>query len=92
MGKNNRPKTTETRSISFDAALLTRIDEECDRLRMGRSAFIEDLAMMYFNDPVRLERARMLGATVAVASTAAAPVASAPTAAPKLARKIPFRR
>ena len=25
MGKNNRPKTTETRSISFDAALLTRL-------------------------------------------------------------------
>ena len=86
MGKNNRPKTTETRSISFDAALLTRIDEECDRLRMGRSEFIEDLALMYFNDPVRLERARMLGATVA------APITASPAAAPKLARKIPLRR
>lgn len=87
MGKNNRPKTTETRSISFDAELLNRIDAECDRLRVGRSEFIEDLALMYFNDPIRLERARMLGATVTPPSPAA-PAAPAP----KLARKIPFRR
>ena len=89
MGKNNRPKTTETRSISFDAELLKRIDAECDRLRVGRSEFIEDLALMYFQDPIRLARAQMLGATVTQAVTTPPPP---PADKPKLARQVPFRR
>lgn len=59
MGRNNRPKTTETRSISFEKALLDRINEETVRLKIGRSEFIANLALMYFDDPVRLERARL---------------------------------
>jgi len=61
MGKNNRPKTTETRSISFEKELLARIDKECELLRFGRSEFLANLALMYFHDPVRLERARLFG-------------------------------
>ena len=59
MGRNNRPKTTETRSISFETALIDRIDAETARLKIGRSEFIANLALMYFDDPVRLERARL---------------------------------
>ena len=62
MGKNNRPKTTKTRSISFEKDLLLRIDDECVRLKIGRSEFITNLALMYFDDPVRLERARLFAA------------------------------
>lgn len=92
MGKNNRPKTTETRSISFDAELLKRIDAECDRLRVGRSEFIEDLALMYFQDPVRLERARMLSATLTVVPALTAGQEAEPAAPVVLARSVPVRK
>lgn len=57
MGKNNRPVTTATRSISFDADRLKQIDKEAGKLKMGRSEFIDYMAMMYFDDPVLKERA-----------------------------------
>ena len=53
---------------------------------MGRSEFMAELAMMYFNDPVREERVKRLdsAAVVGGAKPAATPV--------KMARQVPFRR
>ena len=66
--------------------MLERIDQECETLRMGRSEFMAELAMMYFNDPVREERVKRLdsAAVVGGAKPAATPV--------KMARQVPFRR
>ena len=61
MGNNNRPQKTATRSISFEKSRLTQIDKEADRLGMGRSEFIEYLAMIYFKDPVLEQRVQALG-------------------------------
>lgn len=87
MGNNHRPQTTATRSISFDLELLERIDKECADIRMGRSEFIQELALMYFNDRPIVERAKRLHRWADTVNAQEHPIAPV-----KLARKTPASR
>lgn len=43
MGKNNRPRTTVTRSISFDDEVFKLMEAERKRLRQDRSDYLRTI-------------------------------------------------
>jgi hypothetical protein len=43
MGNNNRPVTTETRSVSFDRVMFEFMEQDRQELRLDRSQYLREL-------------------------------------------------
>lgn len=58
MGRNNRPQTTVTRSVSFDKMLFDRMEADRKKKRFSRSRILREMLEEKYPDAIEEEPAR----------------------------------